>query len=228
MFSYDKYIDEIYHSLPTGLVIAACGPKSLAALRSFCFSLKGAAIRSGADALLYKDLPMPIDWNAVGAQMNESGGRGVRLFIVNRFEDNSTAGLIARLKSEPGFDRLDGSINPARADLLQEGFQGSGLTLVLTTVAEKESQIRDRRIARMMGNEQGVFIAVEHDRFTDDFYSIWVTTGATEKNYAADFVSECPETPKVQPRPQLVVVPTQPVAESLAKPQSSWLRRLLG
>jgi len=228
MFSYDKYFDEIYQSLPTGLVIAACGPKSLVALRSFCFSLKGAAIRSGKDALLYKDLPMPIDWNAVGAQMNESGGRGVRLFIVNRFEDNSTAGLIARLKSEPGFDRLDGSINPARADLLQEGFQGSGLTLVLTTVAEKESQILDRRIARKMGEEQGVFVGVEHARISDDFYSVWVTMGATEKHYAVDFVSQCPEVPQAQPRHQLVVVPTQPVAESLAKPRSSWFRRLLG
>jgi hypothetical protein len=228
MFSYDKYFDEIYQSLPPGLVIAACGPKSLVALRSFCFSLKGAAIRSGSDAMLYRDLPIPIDWNAVGAQMESACTRGVRLFIVNRFEDNSAAGIIARLKSEPLFDGLDGSINPERADVLREGFQRSRLSLIVTTVAVKESQIRDRRIARMMGNEQGVFIAVEHDRFTDDFYSIWVTTGATEKNYAADFVSECPETLKVQPRPQLVVMPTQPVAGSLAKPRSSWLRRLLG
>jgi hypothetical protein len=177
--------------------------------------------------MLYRDLPIPIDWNAVSAQMEESCSRGVRLFIVNRFEDNSTAGIIARLKSEPLFDGLDGSINPARVEVLQDGFQGSGLTLVVTTVAEKESQIRDRRIARMMGKEEGVFIAIEHDLISDDFYSIWVTTGATEKQYAANFVSECPEAPKVQPRRQLVVVPTRPVAESLAKPRSSWFRRLL-
>ncbi len=228
MFSYDKYFDEIYQSLPTGLVIAACGPKSLVALRSFCFSLKGAAIRSGSDAILYRNLPIPIDWNAVSAQMEEACTRGVRLFIVNRFEDNSTAGLIARLKSEPGFDRLDGSINPERARFLQEGFRGSNLTLIVTTVAEKESQILGWRIARKMGEEQGVFIAVEHPRIGDAFYSVWVTIGANEKHYAVDFISECPEVPKVEPRYQLVVVPTQPVAKSLAKPRSSWFRRLLG
>jgi len=228
MFSYDKYFDEIYQSLPTGLVIAACGPKSLVALRSFCFSLKGAAIRSGSDAMLYRDLPIPIDWNAVSTQMEEACTRGVRLIIVNRFEDNSTAGLVARLHNEPGFDLLNGSINPVNAGILQEGFSDSKLTLIVTTLAEKESQIRARRIARMTGREEGVFIAVEHDRFSDDFYSIWVTSGATEKNYAADFVSECPEVPRVQPQPQPPVAPTQPIAEAPVKPRASWLRRLIG
>ncbi len=228
MFSYDKYFDDIYQSLPTSLVIAACAPKSLVALRSFCFSLKGAAIRSGSDAMLYRDLPIPVDWNAVSAQMEESCSRGVRLFIVNRFEDNSTAGLVARLHNEPGFDLLDGSINPANASILQEGFRDAKLTLVVTTVAEKESQIRARRIARMTGREEGVFVAVEHDRFTDDFYTIWVTIGATEKIYAVDFVSECPADAKGQPRPGSHVEPPKATAPATPRPQSSWLRRLLG
>jgi len=99
----------------------------------------------------------------------------------------------------------------------------------MTTVAEKESQIVKRRAARILGEEQGVFIALERPRISDDWYDATVTTGATEKSYGPlDFVSECPPPPKAQPQPESVADPDKPTAEALAKPRPSWLRRLFG
>ena len=198
MFSDDKDFEEIYLALTPGLVVVACTPKSLVALRSFFFSLKGAAIRCGSDVMLYRDLATPLDWEAVGEQLKEQCARGVRVHVVNRFEDKSTAGLVARLHNEPGFDVGDGSINPITAGILHQGFVESKITLLVTTLAVKEGQIVDRRIARFHGREQGVFISIEQERIRDDFYAIRMTTGAIEKGYAVDFVAECHQLP--QPR----------------------------
>lgn len=226
MFSDDKDFEEIYQALTPGLVVVACTPKSLVALRSFFFSLKGAAIRCGADVTLYRDLGTPLDWDAVGVQLKEQCALGVRVHVLNRFEDNSTAGVVARLHNEKGFDVCDGSINPTTAGILHQGFVESKITLLVTTLAVKEGQIRDRRLARLTGREQGVFIAVEHAHLRDDFYSVWVTSGATEKTYGVDFVSECPAAPKPPPRPGSIAAPTETVDETPVKPRSSWLRRL--
>jgi hypothetical protein len=131
MFSDDKDFEEIYKSLTPGLVIAACTPKSLVALRSFFFSPKGAAIRRGSDVMLYRNLGTPIDWEAVFMQMKEQYSMGVRVFVVNRFEDNSTAAVVAHLHSKPALDVGDGSINPDFAGILREEFQDS--KLIVTT-----------------------------------------------------------------------------------------------
>lgn len=228
MFSDDKDFEEIYRALTPGLVVVACTSKSLVALRSFFLSLKAAAIRYGSDVMLYRDLGTPLDWDAIGEQLKEQCALGVRVHVLDRFEDGSAPGLVARLHNEPGFDIGDGSINPTTAGILHQGFVESKITLMVTTLAGKEGQIRDRRLARLTGREQGVFIAVEHERIRDDFYSVRVTSGATEKNYGVDFVSECPRAPKMQVRPESVVAPTEMVYEAPVKPRSSWLRRLFG
>jgi len=224
----DRDFEEIYRALTPGLVVAACTAKSLVALRSFCFSLKAAAIRCGSDVMLYSGTEVPIDWDAVGIQTQEHGARGVRVFVINRFADTSAAAIVGRLHGEPGFDAGDGSIDPKLAGFLQEGALGSKITLLVTTLAGKEGQIRDRRIARLTSREQGVFIAIEHERFRDDFYSVWVTSGATEKRYGVDFISECPEVPKAQPRPDPPGTCDGPITETPVKPLRSWLRRLFG
>jgi hypothetical protein len=223
MFSDDKDFEEIYQALTPGLVVVACTPKSLVALRSFCFSLKGAGIRCGSDVMLYRDLGTPLDWDAMGVQLKEQCARGVRVHVINRFEDNSAAGLVARMRNEPGFDVGDGSINPTTAGILHLGFVESKITLLVTTLAVKEGQIVDRRLARLTGREQGLFIAVEHDRIRDNVYSVWVTSGASEKTYGVDFVSECPQAPASQTS----AAHDEPILETPPQPRSSWLRRLL-
>jgi len=68
--------------------------------------------------MLYTGGAGPIDWEAVAAQIREHGPRGVRVFVINRFEDPSPANVITRLNSPRGFDRLDGSIDPNLAGII--------------------------------------------------------------------------------------------------------------
>jgi hypothetical protein len=225
----DKEFEEIYQSLAPGLVIVACSPKSLRTLRSFCFSLKGAAIRCDSDAILVSTGGTRINWEAVGAQIVEHGSQGIRVFLINRFEDPSPASVIVRLNSERGLDGLDGSIDHNIAETLQQTALANNCTFVVTTVAGKERQIRDRRVARLLGKEQGVFVALEHARMDDDWYSATVTAGENEKSYGPlGFVSECPQPPEVQPQSESVAGPNKPSAEVPAKRGQSWLRRLFG
>jgi hypothetical protein len=222
----NRDFEEIYRSLTPGLVVAACTAKSLVALRSFCFSLKAAAIRCGSDVMLYSGTEVPTDWDAVGIQTQEHGARGVRVFVINRFADTSTAGIVGRLHREPGFDTGNGSIDPKIAGSLQEGALGSKITLLVTTLAGKEGQIRDRRIARLTSREEGVFIAIEHERFRDDYYSVWVTSGATEKSYGVDFISECPQAPKTPAQPESAAARAKVRVDGPSPPRPSWFRRL--
>ena len=234
----DKDFEEIYQSLTPGLVIASCSAESghtAQMLRSFCFSLKGAAIRCGSDVMLYSGGGGPIDWADVGVQIQglviaacsaesgEHGARGIRVFVINRFNDPSAAGIILPVKANLSWDRFDGSIDHDLAGLLQEGAIGSKCTIIVTTIAGDEDQIRDRRVARILGKEQGVFIALDTG-VLDPWYSAMVTTGATERRYSPlYFVSECPQPPKAQPRPESGAEPST-AAPIQGRP--SWLRRL--
>src|SRR5260370_16776509 len=103
MPSDDKEFDEIYRSITPGLVVAACSPKSMITLRSFCFALKGAAIRCGSDVMLHSGGDGAIDWNAVGAQITEHAARGVRVFAINRFHDLSPPAFLTPFNSPPPF-----------------------------------------------------------------------------------------------------------------------------
>jgi hypothetical protein len=228
MYTDDEDFEEIYQSLTPGLVIVACSAKSLISmLRSFCYSLKGAAIRCGSDAVIFTG--SPIDWEVVGTQMiEEHRTRGIRVFLINRFEDFSPANVTVRLGHFRGFDTLDGSIDADYAKLVQQSALAWNVTILVTTIAGKESQIQDRKIARWEGKEQGVFIGLVHNRLSDDWYSATVTTGATEKSYDVDFVSQCPQPPKPQPQPESVADTSKAMADVPAMPRPSWLRRLLG
>lgn len=86
----DKEFEQIYESLPSGLVVVTCAPKSLIALRSFCFSLKGASIRCGSNAIYFNGGYSVSEWETVGIQrlkdlIQEHSTRGIRMFLVSRF-----------------------------------------------------------------------------------------------------------------------------------------------
>ena len=227
----DGCFDGVFQSLRPGVVLVACSPKSLQTLRSFCFSLKGAALRSGSDATLIH-CETPISWESVGIQIAKHGALGIRVFLLNRFEDPTPASIIARLKCEPGLDGLDGSIQAKLAGMLQEMAVGNGITLVVTTIAQEEGQLIARRTARMLGNEQGVFIALEQPRIGDDWYSATVTTGENEQRYGPlYFVTECPEKIPARQQADSAVATTVKSEDKTAqnppgKASQPWYRRV--
>lgn len=239
----DKDFEEIYQSLTPGLVIAACSPESghvAQMLRSFCFSLKGAAIRCGSDVMLYTGGDGAVDWADVGVQIQglviaacsaesgEHGARGIRVFVINRFDDPSAAGIILPVKANLSWDRLDGSIHHDIAEHLQQGAIGSKCTIIVTMIANDEGQIRDRRVARLLDKEQGVFIALDTD-IEDPWYSATVTTGASEKRYGPlYFVSECPQPSEPPRQPESEADTDKPPLQAPAQRRPSWLRRLFG
>jgi hypothetical protein len=178
----DRDFEEIFGSLQPGLVLVVCSPKSLRTLRSFCCSLKQAALRRGSDAMLLQ-CNSSMDFETIGNQIVEHGTRGVRVFLLNRFDDPTPGAIVTRLKCNKGFDGLDGSIQAGIAGMLQDVAASNGFTLLVTTVAKKERQIIARRTARILGKEQGVLIALEQPRIGDDWYSATVTSGPVEKHY---------------------------------------------
>jgi hypothetical protein len=112
MYTDDEDFEEIYQSLTPGLVIVACSAKSLISmLRSFCYSLKGAAIRCGSDAVIFTG--SRIDWEAVATQMiEEHRTRGIRVFLLNRFEDTSPANVTVRLGTSVGLIPCTAQLTP--------------------------------------------------------------------------------------------------------------------
>jgi hypothetical protein len=157
------------------------------------------------------------------------------VFLVNRFDDTNPASIITRLNNERGFDRLDGSIQTDIAEILQQMAVYNACTIVLTTIAQTEDQICARRVARILGQEQGAFIALDGGDITDDWYSATVTTGAVEKRYGPLDFAYCPtgsvpgptQSASAQLPCRPVVVPAK-APDVPAGPRQSWLRRLLG
>src|ERR1019366_4161761 len=97
---------------------------------------------------------------------------------------------------------------------------------ILTMIANDEGQIRDRRVARLLDKEQGVFIALDTD-IEDPWYSATVTTGASEKRYGPlYFVSECPQPSEPPRQPESEADTDKPPLQAPAQRRPSWLRRL--
>src|SRR5215471_17728402 len=94
----DNDFETIFQSLNPGLALVAGSPKSLRTLRSFGFSLKCAAMRCGGDVTLVETVS-PMNWEAVALQVAEFGARGVRVFVIDRFDDPSPSGVIARMNA---------------------------------------------------------------------------------------------------------------------------------
>ena len=181
--------EQIFQALSPGLVLVTCSVESLRTLGSFCSSLTVAATRCGSHAANVSPVTPRINWEAVGNQIAEQGSRGVRVFLINRFSDTTPAGVLARINSEPGFDGLDGSIHSDIAEMLQKMAVGNACTLVLTTPATKEDQISERRVARILGRESGMLIALDQGGLLEDWYSATVTTEANEKRYGPLYFS---------------------------------------
>src|SRR5580658_9523117 len=101
MSSDENQFEELYQSLPSGLIVAACTSIEEEVLTSFCRSLKGAAIRLGSNAMhFWWEYSRP-NWKTRGMEhfrvfVDKHSVNGIRLFLVNRSIGNSIDLDIAR------------------------------------------------------------------------------------------------------------------------------------
>ena len=209
----DSEFQQIYESLPPGLVVAACTSKSFGMmmslneeiLTSFCRSLKGAAIRCGSNAMHFWWGYSGKNWKTKGIEhftsfIEKHNAAGVRLFLINRPTDYS----------------IDQSI----ALLIREACLAKNVTGIVTTVAEDAGGGKFNKDVLVSKDRKNIhfrvgtaFILLERHRSDDDWYSATVYIGAGDKHYGPlYFVSESPQTPEetqAQPNPESAVDPTK-------------------
>ena len=85
----DGLFQEIYRGIPVGLTITATRPDDSDTLRSFCYSLKGAAIRHGSNAMFFIWQYGNRQWLTKGIQhfrgfVEKHKTNGVRLFLIDQ------------------------------------------------------------------------------------------------------------------------------------------------
>lgn len=201
MFSDDSAFQQIYESLPPGLVVAACTSKSIGMmlfsdediLTSFCRSLKGAAIRCGSNAMHFWWGYSQKNWKTKGIEhfrsfIEKHNAAGVRLFLVNR-----------------------GSIGQNIGALIQEACLAKNVTAIVTTIAENvrrgkfnEDSLATKDRKDVHFHRGTAFILLEHYRQDDDWFSASVYIGEGDKHYGPlHFVSECPQPPGLSPEPNV-------------------------
>jgi len=233
----DSQFEQLYQSLPTGLVVAACTSKSFGMmlslneeiLTSFCRSLKGAAIRRDSNAMHFWWGYSRKNWKTRGIEhfrtfVQKHNANGVRLFLINRPTDNA----------------IDRHI----AGLIQESALAKNVTAIVTTVAEdvhdgKFSEnalaVKDRKDVHFRSGGSA-FILLERHRASDDWYSATMSLGTSDQHYGPlYFVSECPQPSESLPEAKLQAAETQPQPESAVdlckmseiRKSAGFLRRLL-
>jgi hypothetical protein len=136
----DGTFDQLYQSLPPGLIVVACGGGAFQPLQSFCFSLKGAAIRKGTDAMHFDWDCSLENWDATGGiqrfrdfvELNRS--HNVRLFFIDGSpKSGSPTKRAAELIRSP---MARGSIDHSVAELIREFALSKSVTVIVTAIAE--------------------------------------------------------------------------------------------
>ncbi len=210
----DNDFEQIVRSLPPGLIFTACPLDSAETLLSFCYSLKGAAIRCGSNAMLFLWGYSRENWKTRGIEhlrnlIEKHNAEGVRLFLVN---------------STP----MNGSINREIADLIRHEAISTNVTVLVTAIAEKlaaellkqdPSQRKTKKSAskstQLMSLKNGLHsgswkgILLERQQSDDDWYSATAVISADEvwdkvKRYGPlYFTDKCPQAPESRPEVKL-------------------------
>ena len=136
----DGEFERIYQSLPPGLVVVASSGGYFRLLQSFCFSLKAAAIRKGADAMHFNWDCSRENWDAIGGiqrfrdfiELHHS--HGVRLFFTDASpQSGSLTHRTAELVRSP---MAAASIDQSVAELIRQEALARGVTVIVTAIAE--------------------------------------------------------------------------------------------
>jgi len=136
----DREFEQIYQNLPPGLVVVACGGGPFRPLQSFCFSLKGAAIRKGSDAVHFIWDCSRENWDNLGGVrhfsdfIGQHAVRGVRLFLIDSTpRSGSLTQRTAELVRSP---IATGPLDRDIVGLIHQEALSKGVTVIVTALAE--------------------------------------------------------------------------------------------
>ena len=136
----DREFEQIYQNLPPGLVVVACGGGHFRPLQSFCFSLKGAAIRKGSDAVHYPWDCSHKNWDNLGGVrhfsdfIGQHAVRGVRLFLIDSTpRSGSLTQRAAELIRSP---MATGLLDRDVVGLIHQEALSKNVTVIVTALAE--------------------------------------------------------------------------------------------
>lgn len=175
--------EEIYRQIPTGLTIVVAKSDGFETLQSFCFSLKGIAIRLGGNAKHFNWQYSKKNWLGRGIQhfrsfVEKHTKSGVRLFLINQptgYADAEVAGLI------------------------RETSESSEVRVLLTTIASPTGAGNEGRLAVLQGRSVVInspsAVLLRGCPF-DGYYSATTVFEGIQKHYGPlYFLYECPHTP---------------------------------
>ena len=136
----DREFEQIYLDLPSGLVVVACGGGPFRPLQSFCFSLKGAAIRKGSDAMHYPWDCSRENWDNLGGIrhfsdfIGQHAVRDVRLFLI---DSTPRSGSLSQRAAELVRSRMaTGPLDRDIVGLIHQEALSKGVTVIITALAE--------------------------------------------------------------------------------------------
>jgi hypothetical protein len=210
----DSDFEQIVRSFPPGLIVTACPLDSAEILLSFCYSLKGAAIRCGSNAMLFLWGYSRENWKTRGIEhlrnfIEKHNAEGVRLFLVNSSPTN-------------------GSINEEIAALIRHEAVSRNVTVIVTAIAQNlaveilkrdpsQKKIKKSASQSMLlmslknGLQSGSWkgILLERHQTDDDWYSATAAIDGDEvwdkvKRYGPlYFTDKCPQPPESWPQIRL-------------------------
>jgi hypothetical protein len=196
----EKEFQQLYRSLPSGLIVAACTPKSFDAspalydtniLESFCRSLKDAAIRCRSDAMNFYWGYSRKNWLTKGIQhfrsfVEKHRANGIRVFLLN-----------------PDINEIDIQI----ACMIEETCLANNVTAVVLTVASDPAKdVEAKRLA--VSKSEGIIfrkggsasIILHHDRKKDNWYSAVMFIGKGSTQFGPLYYAQRHDAPKEQPK----------------------------
>jgi hypothetical protein len=136
----DSEFEQVYHALPPGLVTVASGGGNFRLLQSFFFSLKGAAIRIGANAMHFNWNGSRENWDVLGGLqyftdfIDIHQAQGVRLFFVDGSPQSGS--LQQRCADMIRGPMMRGSIEHDIAALIHQHALAKNVTVIVTAIAE--------------------------------------------------------------------------------------------
>jgi len=212
----DRDFEKIYWNIPVGVTVVAAKLDHSETLRSFCYSLKGAAIRLGSNAMFFFWHYSKRNWPDRGVRhlrnfVEKHKGNGVRLFLMDEsaqapsYVDREVAQLIREIVEPAGVSVILAvtASSPAEGDERPVAVLQGG---TIECMPPSAIALHGHSITRDLGGEfaagtasgQGLIVRVTHlttELVRDAYFATTCFRGQVEEYGPLSFLEKCPQPP---------------------------------